>query len=155
MFVRIVWRGLPKANNQTLAYYKNPKFTAVKSFITLATGGDPSDGQSRFRRPVPRNDFVPESVEATATFYPHRRVVDQRQRDGGDARWRYSYSNFRGLYYSDFFTVVIYRFSYKARVFVIDKPFQPSLMLVGNISDWLTKRIILTIWNIVFSFTGV
>jgi hypothetical protein len=33
---RLGWKGLPGEN--TLAYYENPSITALKSFITLATG---------------------------------------------------------------------------------------------------------------------
>jgi hypothetical protein len=34
--IRLGWKGLPGTN--TLAYYKTPKITVAKSFITLATG---------------------------------------------------------------------------------------------------------------------
>jgi hypothetical protein len=38
--IRLDWKGLPETN--VLTYYVKAKLTAVKSFITLATGGPSS-----------------------------------------------------------------------------------------------------------------
>ncbi len=39
--MKLSWKGLPGTN--TLAYYENPKITAVKSFIGVGPGGQSSN----------------------------------------------------------------------------------------------------------------